>query len=166
MRALPKNLSLSINSVNRLHTQMVNTTPSPSSYLFAEYAMAISGWRGTYVSDNTFYLQEQLTKSDVKDIFAVLAVADVPQGRMIDFVRRQNPDFLGCTDDYLVSVLYKAMMYKHKDIFEYVKNTLLWENPDFLGYTDDDFVLVRYEEVEKLSLAEYIDRLRVKSTQE
>ncbi len=103
---------------------------------------------------------------DVKDIVAVLAVANVPQGRLVDFARRQNPEFLECTDDYIASGLYNAMVRKHKDIVGYVRDTLLWANPDFLGYTDDDFVLVRYEEVEKLSLAEYIDRLRVKSTQE
>lgn len=85
---------------------------------------------------------------NVKDIVAVLAVAHTYNGRLVDSVQNmllsQSPDFL----------------------VEYVRDELLWQNPDFLGYTDDDFVLVRYEKVEKLTLAEYIDRLRVKSIQE
>jgi hypothetical protein len=101
---------------------------------------------------------------DVKTIIAEMAVAvlDRYDGRLVDFARRQNPDFLGCTDDYIVSGLYRAMVRKHKDIVEYVRDNLLWQNPGFLGYTDDDFVLVRRNgEVEKLTLAEYIARLRV-----
>jgi hypothetical protein len=115
---------------------------------------------------NTMKKEEmKLLGVDVKDIVAVLAVAQLPQGRLVDFMRKDLA-LLGYTDDYLVSGLYKAMVRKHKDMIEYVKDTLLWGDPDFLGYTDDDFVLVRYEKVEKLTLAEYIDRLRVKSTQE
>ena len=104
---------------------------------------------------------------DIKDIIAILAVVTEPNGRLVDHMRRSFPELLDCTDDEIIAVLYATFSAKHKgNLSAYVQNTLLYKNPDFLGYTDDDFVLVRYNgEVEKLSLAAYIDRLKVNSTQ-
>lgn len=102
---------------------------------------------------------------DVKDIIATLAVAFTHNGRLVDYVRdtltKQNPDCLG--DDAIVAVLYETLSAKYNgSLVDYVRDTMIWQNPDFLGYTDDDFVVVRYNgELEKLSLAAYIDRLKV-----
>ncbi|MDF2537153.1 MAG: hypothetical protein K0S76_174 [Herbinix sp.] len=108
---------------------------------------------------------------NVKDIVEVMAVAHTRNGRWVDNVRdaliEQSPEFSGYTDADMVAVLYKELSVRYNGrLVEHIQNDLLWMNPDFLGYTDDDFVLVRYEEVKKLSLADYIDRLRVNSTQE
>ena len=106
---------------------------------------------------------------DVKTIIAVLAVAHTHNGRLVDLVRDKTPKKTRAhlSDDAIVANIYAALSAKHKDsLVDYVRDTLLWQNPDFLGYTDDDFVVVRYSgEVEKLSLVDYIDRLKLYNTQ-
>lgn len=100
----------------------------------------------------------------VKDIISVLAVAHTHKGRLVDYVRntlpKKNRDCL--SDDALVYSIYEALSARHKDsLAEYVRDTLLWQNLDFFGYTEDDYVLARFNgEVEKLSLADYLDRLK------
>jgi len=103
---------------------------------------------------------------DVKNIIATLAGAFTLNGRLVDYLRDtlpKKPDCLDYTDDDIVDIFYEVLAAKHKDsLVDYVRDTLLWQNPDFFGYTEDDFVLAKFNgEVEKLSLADYIDRLKV-----
>ena len=106
---------------------------------------------------------------NAKTIIATLAVASTHNGRLVDLVRdtltRKKRDCF--SDDAIVDKLYAKLSAKcNGSLAEYVRDTLLWQNPDFLGYTEDDFVLVRLNgEVEKLSLADYIDILKVYSPQ-
>lgn len=101
---------------------------------------------------------------NIKTIIAVLAITPTHNGRLVDCVRdtmpKKNRDRL--SDDAIVANIYAAISAKHKDsLVDYVLDTMLWQNPDFYGYTEDDFVLARFNgEVEKLTLADYLERLK------
>jgi hypothetical protein len=108
--------------------------------------------------------ETRLLGVDVKNIISVLAVTPTHNGRLVDCVRdklpKKNRDRL--SDDAVVDNLYAALSAKHNDkLGDYVRDTMLWQNPDFYGYTEDDYVLARFNgEVEKMTLADYIDRLK------
>lgn len=108
--------------------------------------------------------ETRLLGVDVKNIISVLAVTPTHNGRLVDCVRdtmpKKNRDRL--SDDAIVANIYAALSAKHKDsLVDYVQDTLLWQNHDFFGYTEDDYVLARLNgEVEKLTLAEYLERMK------